>query len=108
MGEKTVIRGFVMQERSSGLWLAFCVDLNLAVQSETRNRAQEKLNELIVEYLEDVLRMPPEIQADLFPRRAPASIMFRYYLAVLRDRLSMTFRRQHSRTAMPFARTAPC
>lgn len=68
------------ERRSSGLWVACCVDLNLAVQARNLHDAKRKLKDQMVEYVNDALvgRDAAHV-SQLVPRRAPMDLMVRYY-----------------------------
>lgn len=73
-----VLRCFA--EQKGTVWQAFCLDLNLAVQGDSRYEVKAKLQSQIAEYLHDALAGEDRQYADqLLTRRAPASTWIRYY-----------------------------
>ncbi len=63
-------------EKKDSIWQAFCIDLNLAVQGETRDEVRVKLQRQISSYLYDALEgEDKEYAAQLLSRKAP--IVFR-------------------------------
>ena len=63
-------------EKKDGIWQAFCIDLNLAVQGETRDEVRAKLQRQIGSYLYDALEGEDKKYAtQLLSRKAP--IIFR-------------------------------
>ncbi len=63
-------------EKKDSIWQAFCIDLNLAVQGETRDEVRAKLQRQIGSYLYDALEGEDKEYANqLLSRKAP--IVFR-------------------------------
>ena len=65
---------------------AECIDLNLLARGNTRDEAIIRLQEQMFSYVATVFE--GDGTEGLIPRRAPLTSFIRYYLAVLRDRLS--------------------
>lgn len=101
------LRCFAMREKASGQWLAFCVDLNLAVQAPTLTEAQRKLHEQVVDYIEDLRGVHAEHAKDLFPRPAPLRIRAWYAFARVVGGLALILRGRESTRARPFVEVAP-
>lgn len=67
-------------ERKEGYWQAFCIDLCLAVQGDSLKEVQQKLHSQVGDYLHDILEGEDRpYAAQLLNRKAPMSIMARYY-----------------------------
>ncbi len=74
-----VLRCFA--EQKGTVWQAFCLDLNLAVQGDSRHKVKMKLQSQIAEYLHDALAGEDRQYADqLLTRRAPYGLWGKYYL----------------------------
>lgn len=106
--KKHALRCFAYREKSSGQWLAFCVDLNLAVQADSMAAAKNKLHEQIVEYAEDLRGVNAEHARELFPRPAPLRIRALYYVARAFAGAAPLFRGRDSTRARLFMETARC
>jgi len=65
---------------------AECIDLNLLARGNTRDEAISRLQEQMFSYVATVFA--GDGTEGLIPRKAPLTSFIRYYLAVLRDRLS--------------------
>ena len=66
-------------EKKDGIWQAFCIDLNLAVQGETQDEVRTKLHQQIVSYLHDALKgEDKEYAAQLLNRKAPIGFRIKY------------------------------
>lgn len=66
-------------EKKDGIWQAFCIDLNLAVQGETRDEVRAKLHLQIVSYLYDALEgEDKEYAPQLLKRKAPIGFWAKY------------------------------
>ena len=79
MADKSMmIRFFGYQE--NGIWYAFCLDLNLAVQASTLDQARAQILDMASDYLHDALKgVDKDFQEQLLTRKAPLSIRFKYY-----------------------------
>ncbi|WP_083908645.1 hypothetical protein [Thioalkalivibrio thiocyanodenitrificans] len=76
--KQLVVRCFA--ESRHGVWQAFCIDLNLAVQGESQREVIDKLGDMIVDYLIDALEGEDEKFAEqLLDRPAPLSLRLRYH-----------------------------
>lgn len=83
---RMVVRCFA--QRDGKQWVAVCVDFNLAAQAGSFVQAKKKLHEQIVSYVRDIINGDDAAFAhQLFNRRAPASIMARYYLILALTRV---------------------
>jgi predicted RNase H-like HicB family nuclease len=81
---KRVLRCYAEQQAQC-LWVAVCVDLNLAAQGETYREVRRKLNEQIDSYVFDALAGDDRPYAEqLLSRRAPLKFFLKYYLSHLR------------------------
>ncbi|MBW2739134.1 MAG: hypothetical protein JRE64_09880 [Deltaproteobacteria bacterium] len=66
-------------EKKDGIWQAFCIDLNLAVQGETRDEVRVKLQRQISSYLYDALEgEDKEYAPQLLSRKAPIGFRAKY------------------------------
>ena len=73
-------RCFGYKSKKENKYYAFCVDLNLTVQGDSAEEIKSKLAENIDIYLNTVLENQDDLNG-LFPyRKAPFSIMLRYYI----------------------------
>jgi hypothetical protein len=67
-------------EKSGDLWHAVCIDLNLASQDRSLDRAKRKLDAQIGEYVYDALAGEDRQFADqLLKRKAPLLLRLKYY-----------------------------
>ena len=70
-----------LAERRDGVWLAFCLDFDLAVQGDSLKDVQQKLHHQIGEYLYDALAGQDRAHAEmLLNRRAPSSLYVKWHL----------------------------
>ena len=53
------------------LWLACCIDFNLAAQADSRAEAKRKLNSQILEYIEEAVTVDSDHADSLLHRSAP-------------------------------------
>jgi len=68
-------------EHENGVWVALCLDFNLAAQSDSFEDAKVKLEAMIKEYVYDALVGEDQIYASqLLSRRAPLSAWLKYYV----------------------------
>ena len=73
-------RCFGYKSRKDNKYYAFCIDLNLVVQGNTSGEVKSKLGEHIAVYLNTALQKQDDVDG-LFPyRRAPVSVMIKYYI----------------------------
>lgn len=78
---RLVLRCFAQHDE--GQWVAVCVDFNLAAQADSLREAKKKLEEQVTCYVRDALVGDDRAFVhELFNRKAPLSIMARYYAAV--------------------------
>jgi hypothetical protein len=69
------------ENKARGLWVAVCIDLNLAVQGESYREVRKKLDKQIDDYLQDALvGEDSKYVTQLIPRRAPRKFFLKYYL----------------------------
>lgn len=67
-------------EHKDNQWSVVCIDLCLAAQADTLNEAKEKLNSMMVEYIDDCLNGEDQEYAyDLLNRKAPLEQFAKYY-----------------------------
>jgi len=67
-------------EKQGDIWVAVCLDLNLAAQGHSLPEVKKKLSEQISEYLYDALEGEDKEYADqLLTRKAPMSLWVKYY-----------------------------
>lgn len=59
--------------------MAICIDLNIAAQGKTANKAIQECGELIKEYLEYVRSKYPKNIKKYIPRHASSELMNEYY-----------------------------
>jgi predicted RNase H-like HicB family nuclease len=72
-------------ERDSGVWVAVCLDFNLAAQGESFDEVKAKIEAMIDEYVYDALVGEDKAYADqLLTRRAPIPVWLRYYFLKLK------------------------
>lgn len=76
-------------EREGDQWVAMCVDLSLAAQADSLEEAKSKLHAQIREYWHDALCGEDRDHAEylLTHRKAPTSVMLRYWYARLLDKV---------------------
>lgn len=68
-------------ECEDGVWVALCLDFNLAAQGDSFEDVKLKLEAMIKEYVYDALEGEDKIYANqLLSRRAPLSAWFKYYV----------------------------
>lgn len=71
------LRCFIKKESTQ--YVAVCVDLNLAIQTDTAGRAKCKLENMIRSYLHEAVTVHKVYSDQLLYRNAPLSIMLEYY-----------------------------
>lgn len=91
---KIVFRGYAKQEED--IWVAVCIDLNLAAQGNTPQEAMKSCSEMISEYLEFVCKEFPDQLDKYIPRPAPKEIFDEY-----NQLLKLTMKPKESRKALP-------
>lgn len=69
-------------EPTKDQWQAFCIDLTLAAQADTREQAIEKLDDQIADYIDDAVQAQDQII-----RRAPLRYWLKYYYYVALDKI---------------------
>lgn len=93
-----VMRVRCYAEQVQDQWQAFCVDLNLAVQGSSLSEVQSKLNDMVQSYV--CLANEQESAADqraMLYRPAPLSIILRYWLVFLNNRVRRLLHYHRSR-----------
>ncbi len=75
------LRCFIKQEKNSQ-WVAVCIDLNLAAQTDSSNEAKQKLEAMIKSYVTEALTIDKNYAEQLLSRKAPFSLILEYYFAV--------------------------
>lgn len=88
--KKFTLRCFVYPERSTGMFVAECVDLDLIVKARKANKASRELRDAIIGYVRVAVESGQD--ADLIPRPSPLVHRMHYYLVVLASRLSLLSR----------------
>ena len=71
-----------------GQWVAYCLDLNLAAQSDTFKDAKIRLEAQIRGYVADLNGVDKAHAEYLLSRRAPLNLWARYYFAKVANALS--------------------
>lgn len=66
-------------EREDGQWMAFCVDLTLAVQGESYEEVREKLHKQVISYVNEALTIDRDHAQELLNRRAPLAWMAKFH-----------------------------
>ena len=77
-------------QHEEGLFVAHCIDFNLACQADTEAEAREKMHGMIVDYVERVMELVQEgdlaSAKQLMNRRSPWDIRARYAIAAIAHR----------------------
>ena len=83
-------------ERHDGLWVAVCINFNLAAQAETFEEAKDRLFAQIEDHIEEALSAPEPIRHQLlYERKAPLIDRLRYRLfGVLKPELKLVDNQQ--------------
>ena len=84
-----IIRCYAESKR--GVWQAFCLNFDLAVQGDSLEEVQEKMKAMVNDYVYDALAddgADRDFASQLLTRRAPVSVHLKYYRVVLSCRLS--------------------
>lgn len=90
--DRMILRCYAEQQ-TQDLWIAVCIDLNLAVQGESYRSVRKKLNAQIDDYLYDAMVGDDHQYVDqLIPRYAPLKFFLKYYLSYLRVYIRHTIR----------------
>lgn len=74
-------------------WVAVCIDLSLAAQADSSKEAIEKLESMMLSYVNDALNKHKEYADQLLSRKAPFSQILFYYRALFVYRLSKICRK---------------
>jgi hypothetical protein len=82
---KRVLRCYA--ERRQGIWEAFCIDFDLAVQGHSFEEVYQSLNRAIGDYVERVRELPISDRDRLLRRRAPLSVRLSFLFSLLRSAL---------------------
>jgi len=76
-------------------WVAVCIDLSLAAQADSSKEAIEKLESMMLSYIDDAFNKHKEYADQLLSRKAPLSqrlfyyhALFVYYLSKICKKLS--------------------
>ena len=72
-----ILRCYVKEEE--GVWVAVCLDLNLAAQAESSKEARTKLESMISSYVSEALTTDAQYADQLLTRSAPLSEWAKYY-----------------------------
>ena len=101
--QKWVLRCYAEREEPD-VWVALCLDFDLAAQGETLEQAREHLDAMINDYVEDALTGEDrDHAAALLNRRAP----WRYWLRFYWFTLMASLRRRPALAHMPFLESLP-
>ena len=73
-------------KKQDGLWVAVCIDLSLAAQSADPLDAINKLNAQITDYVREAFSEPEYTEQLLTQRKAPLSLVFKYYACAAKVR----------------------
>ena len=80
------VRCFSYREKS-GLFVAECIDLDLAVKARKQNMAMRELRDAVLGYVRVAVESGTD--SELIPRLSPLSHRFHYYSVVLACHLSL-------------------
>lgn len=67
------------EEEKTGLWVAVCLDFNLAAQADSYPEVKQKLESMISSYVTEALTIDIEYADQLLSRKAPLSTWLKYY-----------------------------
>jgi len=81
------VRCFMYQQKSTGLFVAECIDLDLMVKARKPNKAMRELRDAVLGYVQVAVESGQD--SDLIPRQSPLSHRIRYRWVVLASRLSL-------------------
>lgn len=85
-------------ERHEDLWVAVCINFNLAAQAHTFEEAKDNLSAQIEDHIEEALSAPEPIRHQLlYGRKAPLVDRLRYHLFGVLARLAEIAHAQASR-----------
>jgi predicted RNase H-like HicB family nuclease len=72
-------------EQEDGVWVAVCLDFNLAAQADSYQEVKEKLESMISSYVREALTIDVAYADQLLSRRAPLSSWIKYYSIIIRN-----------------------
>jgi predicted RNase H-like HicB family nuclease len=72
-------------EQEEGVWVAVCLDFNLAAQADSYQEVKAKLESMISFYVKEALTIDVAYADQLLNRRAPLTSWIKYYSIVLRN-----------------------
>ncbi len=75
--DKLLLHGLI--EKENGLYSALCLELDVASQGKTIEKAKKNLQEAVEIYLEDVIQSKEE--KDFIPRPAPQTEWIKFFKA---------------------------
>jgi hypothetical protein len=78
-------RCFVYQQKSTGIFVAECIDLDLMVKARKPNKAMRELRDAVCGYVR--ASVESGLDEALVPRPSPLSHRLHYYFVVLASRL---------------------
>ncbi|MFJ2456889.1 hypothetical protein ACIOWK_35340 [Pseudomonas protegens] len=82
-----LLRGYA--EHKDGVWQAFCIDLCLAAQGDSREEVIQKLHEQTYDYLKDIFEGEDYPYASqLLTRKAPLMQRIKYHYLACREQIS--------------------
>ena len=81
----THLRCYARQKE--GVWQAVCIDLNLAAQGKTLEKAKRRLHVQILDYVREACTIDRAHFEHLMNRKAPLSLRFNYYFAYISQRI---------------------
>jgi hypothetical protein len=82
-----ILRCFMYQERSTGLYVAECIDLNLIVKARKDVKAMRELRDAVLGYVRVAVEVGEE--KNLIPRPSPLSHRAHYCAIRLASKLSL-------------------
>ena len=82
-----IVRCYAKQE--DGVWVALCLELNLATQGDSFADVKRKLEEQIAYYVAEALQ-DKEYGSQLLTRKAPLSAWLEYYFICLSNHIYHT------------------
>jgi hypothetical protein len=69
-------------KKEEAQWVAVCIDLSLAAQADSSKEAIEKLESMMLTYVNDALNQHKEYAGQLLSRKAPLAQRLFYYQAL--------------------------
>lgn len=72
-------------ERKHDIWQAFCIDLTLAVQGDSRDQVTQKLEAQICDYVNAALSIDKAHARELLSRKAPLRYRLKYQFIRLKN-----------------------